>query len=119
MEEVAARRVLPCNATLIMNRESSSFVLASSVGTSRGGRTVTSPRPRGSDTVHHRRARSFRRRVRCLSRASSSAARGALDDVVVLDVARDAWFRPQITGSRPPGRAGAASREVAARGRRW
>ena len=40
-----------------------------------------------------------------LSRASSSAARGALDDVVVLDVARDAWFRPQITGSRPPGRA--------------
>ena len=37
---------------------------------------------------------------------SSGNARGALDDVVVLDVAHDAWFRPEISGAtRPSGRA--------------
>jgi len=40
-----------------------------------------------------------------LDRASASVSRGALDDVVVLDVARDAWFRPEISGPRPRGRA--------------
>ena len=30
-----------------------------------------------------------------LDRASASATKGALNDVVVLDVAQDAWFRPR------------------------
>ena len=37
-----------------------------------------------------------------LSRASASSAGGALDDVVVLDVAHDAWFRPVARDAMRP-----------------
>lgn len=108
MEEVAARRACTMQRIINHQSESSSFVLASSVMRwvkSRGTHGDLPPSPRfghTSTTVAHGR---FVVVFGGLSRASSSAARGALDDVVVLDVARDAWFRPQITGSRPPGRA--------------
>tara|TARA_B110000003_G_scaffold205465_1_gene204302 strand:- start:2532 stop:3953 length:1422 start_codon:yes stop_codon:yes gene_type:complete len=41
-----------------------------------------------------------------LDRASASATKGALNDVVVLDVAQDAWFRPRAANvDAPPPRA--------------
>ena len=46
-------------------------------------------------------ARSSHRRT---SAGSASATKGALNDVVVLDVAQDAWFRPRAArvGAPPP-----------------